>query len=136
MSLYEGIKDVAQVLQKIDNIDVYKKLIDLSAQALEMQNEIIQLKEEIRTLKLKGDISSKITRHKSGGYLTLKDDEEGIMYCSACWDANSKTIQVHISEDEGTYLCPTCNAKGIYDKRKFDEYKENFAFVCNGIERS
>ena len=30
MSLYEGIKDVAKVVQQADNIDLYLKLIDLS----------------------------------------------------------------------------------------------------------
>ena len=40
MGLYDGIKDVAKVVQKADNIELYQKLIDLSAQALDMQNTI------------------------------------------------------------------------------------------------
>lgn len=31
MGLYDGIKDVAKVVQKADNIELYQKLIDLSA---------------------------------------------------------------------------------------------------------
>ena len=46
MSLYDGIKDVAKVIQKADNIDLYKQLLDLGQQALDMQAEIAQLKEE------------------------------------------------------------------------------------------
>ena len=45
MGLYEGIKDVAKVVQQADNIDLYKKLLDLSSQALDMQAEIASLKE-------------------------------------------------------------------------------------------
>ena len=45
MGLYDGIKDVAKVLQKADNIDLYSKLIDLSAQALEIQQENARLSE-------------------------------------------------------------------------------------------
>ena len=40
MGLYEGIKDVAKVVQQADNIELYRQLVDLSAQALEMQNKI------------------------------------------------------------------------------------------------
>lgn len=36
MGLYEGIKDVAKVVQQADNIELYKTLLDLSSQALDM----------------------------------------------------------------------------------------------------
>lgn len=44
MSLYEGIKDDAKVMQKSDNVELYKELLDLSSQALAMQAEITRLK--------------------------------------------------------------------------------------------
>lgn len=37
MGLYEGIKDVAKVVQQADNIELYKKLLDLSSEALDMK---------------------------------------------------------------------------------------------------
>ena len=46
MSLYEGIKDVAKVVQQADNVELYRQLLDLSASALDMQDEINKLKEE------------------------------------------------------------------------------------------
>ena len=36
MGLYEGIKDVAKVVQQADNLELYKNLLDLSSQALDM----------------------------------------------------------------------------------------------------
>ena len=51
MGLYEGIKDVAKVVQEADNIDLYRKLIDLSKQALDLQAEVLQLHEENTQLK-------------------------------------------------------------------------------------
>ena len=46
MGLYEGIKDVAKVVQQADNIELYRQLLDLSAQALDLQAENGQLKED------------------------------------------------------------------------------------------
>ena len=45
MGLYDGIKDVAKIVQQADNVELYLQLIDLSAQALDMQAEITKLKE-------------------------------------------------------------------------------------------
>ena len=43
MSLYEGIKDAAKIVQKADNIELYQKLLDLSSQALDLQAQIQKL---------------------------------------------------------------------------------------------
>ena len=37
MGFYDAFKDVLNMAQKADNIDLYRQLLDLSAQALEMQ---------------------------------------------------------------------------------------------------
>lgn len=63
MGLYEGIKDVAKVVQQADNIELYRQLLDLSAQALDLQAENGQLKEELHELKKKQDLEDKIIRH-------------------------------------------------------------------------
>ena len=46
MSFYDAIKEAINLAQKADNIELYRQLLDLGAQALEMQNEIAQLKME------------------------------------------------------------------------------------------
>ena len=50
MSFYDAFKDVLSVAQKADNVELYKKLLDLSAQALDLQAEIARLKEETISL--------------------------------------------------------------------------------------
>ena len=51
MGLYEGIKDAIGIAQKADNIELYRQLLDLGAQALDMQAEITRLREENAELK-------------------------------------------------------------------------------------
>lgn len=62
MGLYEGIKDVAKVVQQADNIELYRQLVDLSAQALEMQNEINRLTAENTELRKKQDLEAAIVK--------------------------------------------------------------------------
>lgn len=63
MGLYEAFKDVITVAQKADNVELYRQLLDLSAQALDMQAEIARLKEENTELKKRRDVASEIIRH-------------------------------------------------------------------------
>lgn len=116
MGLYEGIKDVAKVIQKADNVELYKKLIDLSAQALEMQDEISRLSNENAELKKSRDIEKRIERH-SEPYITLKDDSNKTIFCSHCWDYEQKLVQVRCY-NSGSFKCTHCENHGIYDTEK------------------
>ena len=122
MGLYEGIKDVAKVLQQADNVELYCQLIDLSAQALDMQNKINQLSSENAELKKKQDLEERIQRHQKL-YVTLKDEEGEIFYCSHCWDNNRKLIQMQKSH--GEFFCPHCHLHGIYDQSEYDCYQNH-----------
>jgi hypothetical protein len=123
MGLYEGIKDVAKVIQKADNVELYRQLIDLSAQALDMQNEISRLSAENTELKKLRDIDSRIERHQEP-YITLKDDPNQILFCSHCWDYEQKLIQVKCY-NSGKFKCTHCDNEGIYDTQKHEASIQN-----------
>ena len=131
MGLYEGIKDVANVIQKADNIELYSKLLDLSAQALELQKENTRLEDENNRLRKQEDLTQRIIRH-SETYITLKDDESKIMYCSCCWDNSNKLIQLKKYED-GDYSCLICKNQGYYDrtlyKANMSKYSKDGVFI-------
>lgn len=113
MGLYDGIKDVAKILQEADNIDLYKKLLELSAQALEMQNKIDLLTLENKKMKDVSEITNKIERH-SETYVTLNDDDKKIHYCSRCWDKDKNLVQI-AKRTNNLFVCPDCNNKGTFN---------------------
>lgn len=120
MGLYEGIKDVAKVVQQADNIELYRQLVDLSAQALDMQSEITRLTAENTELRKKLDLEATIVRH-NGLYVTLEGNEN-IFYCSHCWDSERKLIQMF--RENGKYRCPHCYIEGAYDQQAYREYMD------------
>lgn len=128
MGLYERIKDVAKSIQKTGNTELYGQLIELGAEALDMQNEIISLSAENAELKKAKDIENRIERHLEP-YITLKDDPIQILYCSCCWDYEQKLIQAKIY-DSGKFKCIHCENEGTYDKAKYEEHlqRERTAF--------
>lgn len=121
MGLYDAMKDAINLAQKADNIELYRQLLDLSAQALELQAEVARLKEENAELRKKEDLSSSIVRHAKS-FITKDGDEANLRYCSHCWDADQKLIQLRCDEEDATFVCPHCNMKGIYDDIKNKAY--------------
>ena len=118
MGLYECIKDVASLVQKADNIDLYRKLLDLSAQALDMQAEITRLKEENAELRKGQDLESRIIRHPEN-FLTIEGESEDIRYCPVCWGNEHKLIQLLLCDDDYCrFVCVNCKNNGIYDYSK------------------
>ena len=103
MGLYEGIKDVAKIVQQADNIELYKQLLDLGSQALDLQNQIVTLREENNLLKSELQQKQSVIRHKDGQYITLKGDENNIHYCSTCWGESGKLIQ--LNDDDFCFIC-------------------------------
>ena len=91
MSIYEGLKDAINIAQKADNIDLYKKLLDLSKDALDLKlKSAKQLDERIEYHKLE-EVD---TLHTEYPYITLKDDPLRIRYCAICWGRDKKLIQL------------------------------------------
>ena len=92
MSLYEGLKDVISIAQKADNVELYRMLIDLSKDALDLQNDLYNLTKENRELKELNNNEKKIMYHKNKPYITLENDKRGMQYCGTCWGADKKLV--------------------------------------------
>ena len=122
MGIYEAVKDVAQIVQKADNIELYKMLLDVQKMALDMQDEVTKLREENKALKDMTEFAKKIERHENT-YVTLNDDEAKTLYCSCCWDSDKKLIQVNVSDD-GSFKCPKCGNKGLFSKEMKEQYTQ------------
>lgn len=122
MGLYDAFKDAMNMAQKADNIELYRQLLDLGAQALDLQAEVARLKEENAELRKKEDLSSSIIRHAES-FITKADDEASLRYCSHCWDAEQKLIQLRCYEEDATFVCPHCNVSGIYDNQRYDAWR-------------
>ena len=110
MGLYEGIKDAIGIAQKADNIELYRQLIDLSSQALDMQTEIVRLREENAELKKGTDIENSFIRHAQP-YLTIDGENPRTCYCAVCWGKSRKLLQMdRINWDHGQIklYCSVC----------------------------
>lgn len=123
MGWYEAIKDGISVAQKVDNIPLVTSLIDAQKQILDLIHENEGLKNENKKLNELKDISNVIERHKDA-YITLKDDEIKLIYCTNCWDKDKKLVQAQTDDEWGKYDCPLCKYRGYFDSAKYNSRSE------------
>ena len=109
MGFYDAFKDVLNIAQKADNVELYKQLLDLSSQALELQAENAKLRDESAELKKVKDLEENIEYHVDP-YITRKSDTQPIKYCAACW-ASKKALIALQNRGDSLYTCTLCRAK-------------------------
>lgn len=119
-----GIKNVAEVVKKAENLELYATLLDLYSKALELQDENKELKEQVANHNRIDDLRARIIRHTQP-YITLKDDINQIFYCAHCWDSKEKLIQVNTDPLPATFTCPSCKNEGVYDQETHNRYVED-----------
>ena len=99
MGLVENIKETAKLIQKIDNLDLYKRILDLQSEVMELVDENRRLKEELR-------VNTELTFDKNAYWIGTGKPREG-PFCSCCWDGSGKLIRLHLVEIDGAVYCPS-----------------------------
>jgi len=119
MGLYDGFKDLISLAQKIDNKDLYSNLLEVQQKLLELQEENTNLKAQIKEMQNTTELENRIVRDNVYTVVTLRDDEQAIRYCSACWDKDRKLVQITITRNTINGIeescrrvnCPICQNK-------------------------
>ena len=95
MGAVDTLKEVVGLIQKVDNIDLYRKVMSL-------QEQVYELFEENRLLKERLTMRETL-QFKSNAY--WRGDEGP--FCSSCWDGEQKLVRLHIQRSYHP-RCPTC----------------------------
>ena len=110
MALIPNIKEAASVIQKIGNLDLYRKLLDSQGEALDLMEQLQQKDKLIAELKKTLELKEKLRRFGSVYFNVDKDGEAtGLPYCPKCFEVDG--IACHMIYGVPTYYqfgCPTC----------------------------
>ncbi|HSL22953.1 MAG TPA: hypothetical protein VK886_15580 [Vicinamibacterales bacterium] len=103
MGVIDTVKDVALLVQKLDNMDLLKRMVELQEQVFELVNENREIREQNRVLSEKLMTREQMSFRKNSYWR----GEEG-PFCSRCFDAEG--LAVRMLKQPG-YLpkCPKCD---------------------------
>lgn len=119
MDIIKGIKEVGDVVRKADNIDLYRQILDLQREAMELVEENNDLRKEIAQMKESNELQESLIVEDNFYFKKKNNDLDG-PFCTACWDQSSKLIRLNVVEHyPSSYYssCPVCNTHMSIDSR-------------------
>ena len=117
MGIIEDAKEAVKLVQQIDNIELYRTILDLQAEALELVQQNREKDEEIEKLKKAMELKGKLVCEHSAYY---EVDEQGDKiagpFCTNCFDneyATRRLVQGFVPKDQTGppyywVQCPKC----------------------------
>jgi argonaute-like protein implicated in RNA metabolism and viral defense len=114
MGIIEHARDIAELVKKYNDQDLYERIVKLREEILALREENLQLRENVKTLTDAAAIQNEIVRHGNCYYRT-DDAEHKQPYCLTCWDYERKLVGLILSPnyyDGGTLIkCGVCSAR-------------------------
>jgi hypothetical protein len=132
MSIVENLKDVVATIQKIDNIELFRQILDLQNEVSQVLTENGELKAQVKRLteeaSFRRSLRFEFNAYWSGDSLESSDGP----FCSKCWDADQKVVRLHVASDNPQWSrCPVCQKLLLVPRRenKFDVSTETEPLV-------
>src|SRR5438093_1108239 len=89
MAIIETAKEVVQLVQKIDNIELYKQILDLQREIFELVDENRELKTNVKQLNEALTINHELF-FENNAYWRKTDGLNDGPFCTHCWDRERK----------------------------------------------
>lgn len=109
MGIIEKAKEIADLIKKYDNIELYRKIVELEGDIIELTRQIRSLEEKNEKLEKKLSLSKKMNYKKP--YYFQEGDE--VPFCPLCYERDGKPIHLvgpYPSANGRTpYFCESCN---------------------------
>ena len=134
MGIIENAKEAVKLVQQIDNIELYRKILDLQAEAIELTEQLKQKCEIIGQLKEALELKGKLIYKDSAYYVA---DENGKIidgpFCTKCFDIDHLKCRLVPDNKEPQVICPNCevsfSSKPVYDFLRPDVEENRKKFI-------
>ena len=107
MSIISDAKEIADLVKQLGNIELYKKIVELEGNIIELTREKNGLEDKVGSLQKSLSISQNL-EFKEPFYF-MKGDP--VPYCSKCWESERKAIhvvEIYRESDHYRRDCPNC----------------------------
>jgi phage terminase large subunit GpA-like protein len=116
MGVIDNIKEIADVLKKAGDIDLYRKIIHAEGEVIELTRQLRTFEERVAELE---------SALKFSGTLTFKElyylaEGDTVPYCPRCWEVDKRAVHMtntNTNQFGAFYQCPQCKC-AVTDKKR------------------
>ena len=111
MSIIDNAKEVVTLVQKLDDIELYRKIVELEGEIIELTRVNRELEENIKKYHKNSEVISKL-KFDSPFYITEDGSE---LYCAKCIE--SEQLPIHLAKTtelkmrRRVWMCPQCKTE-------------------------
>lgn len=119
MGIIENIKEVADLVKKAGNIDLYRKITELEGEIIELTHQKRSLEEQVEELNRLLNVKQQMVFNKRFYY----QGDNAHPYCHNCWEVDEKAVHLDRPQDMMAgprYDCPNCKNHFIHPRRSVD----------------
>lgn len=113
MGIIENAREVASLAQQMANTELYRKIVDLEGEVVELAREKRELEDELEQVRASQAIIDTLV-FDSPFYRT---EDGSQLYCARCIEADQKAI--HVTKNPGVrmkrvvWTCPECKTEFV-----------------------
>ena len=112
MSAIDNVKEVAKLVRDLGNMDIYRQILNLQGEIMDLTQTNRELQTKIRDLESTLNQVGKM-EFRTPFYYAEGDD---IPHCPRCWEVDKKAVHYPAPFPSGAgpvYICPQCERKII-----------------------
>jgi len=106
MGIVDHAKNIAELIKKYNDVELYQKIIDLSYEIFELKEDNLKLKEKIKALEEEKKINEKMVYESPFYWLKDGENKDG-PYCQKCYDDKKKLSRLQDLKN-GFWNCLVC----------------------------
>lgn len=109
MGAIDTAKELVKLAQKLDNIEIVQKVIELQSDLMELQGTVQELRDENRDLKKQLEAPAELIFNNDMYWRSIGAGNPG-PFCTPCHDSQGKLVHMHGDNRQG-YRCPACGKR-------------------------
>lgn len=106
MSIINNAKEIADLIQKLGNIELYRKIVELEGQIIELTRENHASREQVEELIRQLSIKGKLQFERKLYWLIDGQTKDG-PFCQRCYDVDRKLVRLQPWGDD-SWMCFGC----------------------------
>jgi hypothetical protein len=107
MGIVENIKDAADLAKKVGDLELYRKIVHLEGEVMDLTREKRQAEQQIEALQKQLALKTKMT-FKQPFY---HQEGDSVPFCPRCYEKDGQAVHVVFQFDNGERIrwdCPAC----------------------------
>jgi hypothetical protein len=116
MSIVDNLEEVADIIKKAGDIELYRKIVKLEGAIIELTREKMKLEEQNADLQKLLNAKQEMKFNKPFYY----QENDPHPFCPQCWEADKKAVHLDGPQEVVAgprYDCPSCRNTFIHPRR-------------------